>query len=165
MIVFEDSEVEFDCGDSTGKLIIRIPIKTVLDKLPSKKLKAEYIGYSSQEDIEHEYFPKLSGVDFQVWLSMNFEQSKSRKRSLSAYAKLLNDLLKLAEKYGLYQLNEAMSKCKMPEKCTIAYLQAILKNNNQKEIQNGSCGKKETKVVRDISNYRESIAEAVGRFM
>jgi len=169
MIVFEDKEVEFNCDDATGKLIIRIPVRTVLDKLAGKNLKVEYqSGYSSKEEVEREYFPKLSAVNFHMWLVMNFEQTKTHKRSLNVYAKLLSDLLQLAEKYGVWQLNDAILKCNTPEKCTIAYLCAILKNNKLKE--NGKNAGRDSHqnipaVVGKDGNYQASLAEAVNRFM
>jgi len=153
MIVLEDAEVFFEYDMATGKLKIKVPIKTVLEKLPAK---VTYLsGYCSKEEVESEYFPKLSGVDFHMWLSMNFEQTKTKKRSLNVYAKVLGDLLKLAEKYDCNQLNEAISKCNTPEKCTIAYLCAILRNNGKKGGEDGT---------RD-GKYERSISEAVSRFM
>jgi len=151
MIVFEEREVVFDYDDANGKLRLSIPIETILEKLGKRKIK--YVsGYYSKKSVEQAYFPKLSGVDFHMWVSMNFEQTKSRKRSLNVYAKLLNDLAKLREAYGPAQLNDAMVKCNTPLKCTIAYLKAILRNNNRKEMQNDG-------------KYQKNIERAIRRLM
>jgi len=151
MIVFEEREVVFDYDDANGKLKLSIPIKMILEKLGKRRIK--YLsGYYSKEDVEQAYFPKLSGVDFHLWVSMNFEQTKSQKRSLNVYAKLLKDLVKLREAYGPDQLNDAMIKCNTPGKCTIAYLKAILHNNNRKEMQNDG-------------KYQKNIENAIRPFM
>ena len=134
MIVFEEKEVVFDYDDTSGKLKLCIPIKKILEKLGNGKIK--YLsGYYSKKEVDQAYFPKLTGVEFHMWLAMNFEQTKSQKRSLNVYAKLLADLVKLTETYGRSQLNDAINKCNTPEKCTIAYLKAVLRNTVRKEIK------------------------------
>jgi hypothetical protein len=151
MIVFEEKEVVFDYDDANGKLKLSIPIEVILKKLGKRKIKYKS-GYYTKEDVEQAYFPKLSGVDFHIWISMNFEQTKSQKRSLNVYAKLLKDLVKLREAYGPDRLNDAMIKCNTPLKCTIAYLKAILRNNNPKEMKNDG-------------KYQKNIESAIRRFM
>ena len=158
MIVFEDNEVVFACKE-TGKLTLSIPIKTILDKL-KKKAKVKFPSpYFSKEDVDHEYFPKLSGVNFSTWLSMNFEQTKSGKRSLSVYSKILNDLVSLLEEYGIEQLNDAIFRCNIPQKCTIAYLKAILRNRSNNN-------KNDNKKVQSCDpSYQRSIEHAIKQIM
>jgi hypothetical protein len=129
-----------------------------MDKLRKGNCKINSTAYFSKEDVEQEYFPKLTGVDFKIWLSMNFEQTKSGKRSLNVYAKILKDLVSLTEKYGASQLNDALLRCNTPQKCTTAYVKAILRNrnNDHKQVQHD-----------DIKErvYQRSIGEALKRFV
>lgn len=158
MIVFEDQEVVFDYDDATGKLLLRIPIETVMEKLQKGKSMINSTVYFSKEDVEQQYFPKLSGVDFKIWLSMNFEQTQSGKRSLNVYAKILKDLVSLTEKYGPSQLNDALLKCNTPKKCTTAYVKAILRNrnNDHKQVQHDDSKER---------GYQRRIGEALKRFV
>ena len=157
MVVFEDHEVMFDCDLVTGKLKISISIKTILKKLPKNMSKTVQISQPvSQEEIEKEYFPKLSGITFKKWLLMNFEINKTGRRSIRMYENLLSNLVELCQKYGVYQLNEAISKCYTPERCTIPYLKAILRNQNNYQQKEGA--------VRD-GKYQNKIEKALNRFV
>ncbi len=160
MVVFEEREVEFDYNENSGKLTLSIPVKTVLEKLNKKmKLKVKISSCSfSKEDVEKTYYPRLAGVDFYTWLAMNFECTKSGKRSLNVYERILKDLVSLAQKYGVEWLNDAISRCSTPPKCTIPYLKAILGNRRKdvKEAQNGD--------DRDNS-YQRSVEAAVKRIV
>ena len=108
MIEFEERDVVFDFDDSIATLKIKIPISIVMKRLKQKERTVKYsLPHLSKEEIEQEYFPRLSGVNFQYWISMNFDQSTSGKRSLNTYAKILKDLVELAEKYNIANLNNA----------------------------------------------------------
>lgn len=156
MIIFKDNEVVFACNE-TGKLTLSIPVKTILGKLKKKgRSKVKFLSpYLSQEDVEREYYPKLSGVNFSAWLSMNFEQTKSGKRSITVYAKILHDLVELVEEYSPEQLNDAILRCNIPQRCTVAYLKAILRNrsNGHKKVQSENL------------SYQRSIEHAIKQIM
>ena len=62
---------------------------------------------------------------------MNFEQTTDRKRMLTTYASLLENLSWLAQTYGKALLNKALDRCDVPRKCTIGYVKAILRNSRR----------------------------------
>ena len=159
MIIFEINEIVID--KKAGK--VTIPVKTILEKLDKKgKTKIAFPAFLTKEEVEHEYSPKLSGINFRTWLSMNFEQNKTGKRTLNVYSKLLNDLADLAEKYGPADLNEAIDRCNRPETCTIPYLKAILRNM---KIKQDEINKEVRYDNEKEESYQRSIENAVKRYM
>ena len=156
MISFEEKEVIFECNEATGKLKLSISTDIIMEKLKKVGGKVSFkLPYISREDVEKEYFPKLSKVNYSTFLAMNFEQTKSKKRSLFVYARILNDLVDMVEKYGPDQVNEAISKCNIPKKCTIPYLKAILGNNQSNYRES----------PKDDRIYQRNIEEALRHFM
>jgi hypothetical protein len=99
------------------------------------------------------------GVRFENWVAMNFELTRNSSRMLSTYANMLENLCRLAEKHGKKRLNEALSKCTEPKKCTIAYVKAILKNGQAAFKKKRWTGK----VHKD--NYLNKIETSAARFM
>ena len=128
---FVESEVlHWDTDEATGQMRLHIALKTVLGKFPSNH-KVKICRWESKEAVEARYFPRLSGVRFQNWIAMNFEQTTDGARMLTTYASLLENLSQLAETYGKARLNEALSRCDVPRKCTIGYVKAVLRNSRR----------------------------------
>ena len=153
---FVESEVlHWDTDEATGQMRLHIALKTVLCKFPSNH-KVKICRWESKAAVEAEYFPRLSGVHFENWIAMNFEQTKGGSRTLTSYANLLENLCGLAETYGKPYLNEALGKCDVARKCTIEYVKAILKNKRSAvKPRIDTCEKK----------YLQKIEEAVIRRM
>ncbi len=128
MMRFLDSEItRWDIHEPTGEMRMSVRLSLIHSKLPRNK-KVNICRHVSRESIEAEFFPRLVGVRFENWVAMNFELTKEGSRMLSTYANILESLCLLVEKYGEKRLNEALSKCDDPKKCTIAYVKAILRN-------------------------------------
>ncbi len=159
MVIFLDSEVRrWDVHEPTGEMRISIPISTVHSKLPRNK-KVKICRHTSRESVEAEFFPRLVGVRFKNWMAMNFESTKNGSRMLSTYANILENLCLLVEKHGKNRLNEALSKCNDPKKCTIPYVKAVLKNGQS------SFEKRRRTVKMDENSYLNRIEESAARFM
>jgi len=128
---FVESEIEhWDTDGATGQMRLHIALKTVLCKFP-RNHKVKVCRWESKAAVEAEFFPRLSGVRFENWIAMNFEQTTDGARTLTTYAKLLENLSWLAETYGKARLNEALSRCDVPRKCTIRYVKAVLRNSRR----------------------------------
>ncbi|MCP4626597.1 MAG: hypothetical protein GY850_24295 [bacterium] len=159
MMQFLDSEVRrWDIHEPTGEMRMSIPLSMVHSKLPKNK-KVNICRYTSRESVEAEFFPRLVGVRFENWVAMNFELTKNGSRMLSTYANLLENLCLLIEKYGKKRVNEALSKCNDPKKCTIAYVKAVLRNVKS------TFGKKRRTEKVDEDNYLNRIEKSAARFM
>ncbi len=159
MMKFLDSEVRrWDIHEPTGEMRISIPLSTVYSKFPRNK-KVRICRHTSRESVEAEFFPRLLGVGFKNWVAMNFESTKNGSRMLTTYADILEKLCLLADKHGKKRLNEALSKCAEPRKCTIAYVKAILRNDKSK------FGKKWRTEKVDDENYLNKIEKSAARFM
>jgi len=126
---FVESEVlHWDTDEASGQMRLHIALKTVLCKFPSNH-KVKICRWKSKSAVEAEFFPHLSGVRFENWIAMNFEQTTDGARMLTTYANLLENLSCLAETYGKAHLNEVLGRCDVPRKCTIGYVKAVLKNS------------------------------------
>ncbi len=124
-IIFRDTEVVMDT-DADG-LFMRIPLGLVISRIPKPE---RGTVYEDNDAVEQAYSAHLHGVNWKVWITLNFSQLTGRKkeRAPGAYAGLLAALLKLKEKYGTEALNDALAKCWQPRHATIAYVSAILCN-------------------------------------
>ena len=130
-MAFVESEVlRWDTDEATGQMRLHIALKTVLCKFPSNH-KVKVCRWESKAAVEAQFFPRLSGVCFENWIAMNFEQTTDGARMLTTYASLLENLSWLAETYGKAKLNEALARCDVPRKCTIGYVKAVLKNSTR----------------------------------
>lgn len=130
-MAFVESEVlQWDTDEATGQMRLHIALKTVLCKFP-RNHKVKICRWDSRAAVEAEFFPRLSGVRFENWIAMNFEQTTDGERMLTTYARLLENLSCLAETYGKTHLNEALGRCDVPRKCTIGYVKAILRNSRR----------------------------------
>jgi hypothetical protein len=128
-MAFLESEVEhWDTDEATGQMRLHVALETVLCKFP-RNHKVKICLWDSKAAVEAEYFPRLSGVRFENWVAMNFEQTTNGVRMLTTYASLLENLSCLAETYGKGPLNDALGRCDVPRKCTVGYVKAILRNS------------------------------------
>ena len=128
-MAFVESEVlHWDTDEATTQMRLHIALKTVLCKFP-RNHKIKICRWDSKAAVEAEFFPRLSGVRFESWIAMNFEQTTDGARMLTSYASLLEHLTRLAETHGKALLNEALDRCDVPRKCTIGYVKAILRNS------------------------------------
>ncbi len=130
-MAFVESEVlHWDTDEATGQMRLHIALKTVFCKFP-RNHKVKICRWDSKAAVEAEFFPRLSGVRFEKWIAMSFEQTTDRKRMLTTYASLLENLSWLAQTYGKALLNKALDRCDVPRKCTIGYVKAILRNSRR----------------------------------
>ena len=130
-MAFLESEVlHWDTDEATGQMRFHMALETVLCKFP-RNHKVKICRWDSRAAVEAEFFPRLSGVRFENWVAMNFEQTTDGARMLTTYAKLLLNLSCLAQTYGKAHLNEALCHCDVPRKCTIGYVKAVLKNSRR----------------------------------
>ena len=128
-MAFLESEVlHWDTDDDSGQMRLHVALRSVLCKFP-RNHKIRICRWDSKGAVEAEYFPRLSGVRFENWIAMNFEQTTDCARMLATYASLLENLSHLAETYGKARLNEALCRCDVPRKCTIGYVKAVLRNS------------------------------------
>jgi len=128
-MAFVESEVEhWDTDETSGQMRFRIALKTVLSKFP-KNHKVKICRWESRAAVEAQFFPRLSGVRFENWIAMNFEQTSDGSRMLTTYGNLLENLSRLAQSYGKEHLNEVLLMCDVPRKCTLGYVKAVLKNS------------------------------------
>lgn len=128
---FVESEIEYwDTDEGTGQMRLHIALKTVVGKYP-RNHKVKVCRWESKAAVEAHFFPRLSGVRFQNWIAINFEQTTDGTRMLTTYASLLENLSWLAETYGKARLNDTLSRCDVPRKCTIGYVKAVLRNSRR----------------------------------
>jgi len=154
---FVENEIEhWDTDEATGQMRLHIALKTVLGKFP-RNYKVKICRWESKEAVESQYFPRLSGVRFENFIAMNFEQTKDGARMLTTYARLLEDLSGLAGIYGKAKLNEALSRCDVPRKCTIGYVKAVLKNRSRP--QNALSAKNEDRYLAQIDEVCSRLME------
>ena len=153
-MAFLESEVlHWDTDETTGQMRLHIALKTVLCKFPSNH-KVKICRWDSKAAVEAEFFPRLSGVRFENWIAMNFEQTTDGARMLTTYASLLENLSWLAQTYGKAHLNEALDRCDVPRKCTIVYVKAILRNSRRDPLP-----------LKNESGYLARIEKVASRLM
>ena len=153
-MAFLESEVlHWDTDEASGQMRFHIALETVLCKFPGNH-KIKICRWDSRAAVEAEYVPRLSGVCFENWVAMNFEQTTDGARMLTTYASLLENLSCLAETYGKTDLNDALGLCDVPRKCTIGYVKAVLRNRGRPQ---------NPPQVKNESNYLAQIEKVASR--
>ena len=113
---------------------IQIPLETVINKLPAPERK-RFAPVLLQAEAERMLAVLIaSGIQeaaVNAWLSLNFQQTRNHTRSAGVFYRLVAELDALRLNYGVPALNQALGKVVVyadPQKATIAYLRAVLKN-------------------------------------
>lgn len=132
-IAFKDSEIRMETDLETGALRVLIPVATVRERLaaadgaaPRPAAKPEL----TRGQVLDRFDQTLTEIGWQRWLDMNERQTKSGKRSPGKLEQIREELDALAGRYGRAQLGVAMARCKAPRHASVAYVKAILKNEN-----------------------------------
>lgn len=93
--------------------------------------------YLTRQDVERDFFlyfkeKGLSPAALNTFIFLNANRNKTGKKLLTAYAKLLDEIKQLLDKYGSQMLNEALLVPKDSSLATISYLKGILRNMAKK---------------------------------
>lgn len=123
---------EYQLDESDGS--VAIPLATVLEKLPAPE-RVRVAPLSHKEEADRVFQQMIdSGVYVDVlnqWITLNIQQTQRQSRSAKAYCRLLVELNGLRRQYGSEALNAALQKSTgygEPQKCTVAYLKTVLRN-------------------------------------
>jgi len=138
-IEFYENEIEIHADEDGSNLRIRVPVEIVRKRLGTAPKVAAPAPYNNLDELYNVFMPKLAqfGVNTELvkqFLHLNCQQTKSGKRSINKLLSILQDLTALANIYGA-KVNEALTGCNEPRKCTIPYVKKVLQNRTKVAYQ------------------------------
>jgi len=124
-IEFYENEIEIHADEDGSNLRIRVPVEIVRKRLGAAPKVEAPVPYNNLDELYNVFMPKLAqfGVNTELvkqFLHLNCQQTKSGKRSINKLLSILQDLTALANIYGA-KVNEVLTGCNEPRKCTIPY--------------------------------------------